>query len=410
MATQSGSTRFSRNVLKNIIRLIPVAVLMAATLDTVSCGGHGLFGAATSSASSSASPSPGSGALAFVTNFNDGKVASFTRNTASGLLKRTSTTQAGAKKGPKSVVSASSGSFLYVANVADDNIYEFAVNPSTGALTPLSPASVSNGNKSGPDQMAMNPAGTFLFVTGSRNGTITSYSINTSTGQLTLQSTVVGLASPFGLAVNSTGTFLYVADNTAGLMFSYAINTSTGALVQNGLAQLSLGASAGNPGFIAIDPAGTFLYVGDLTSGLISVFAINSGTGVLTFGSVVPSAATNNAPIGIGIGNVSGIGELIFTANQGTSTVWEFFVQAPGFPAQPVAFGAGKLNQPTGLVVDPQNKFVYTTNLGGGTVSEFALNANCPNNPAIMCFVASVATESGGGASASGPFGITLAN
>ncbi|HYL59564.1 MAG TPA: beta-propeller fold lactonase family protein [Candidatus Acidoferrales bacterium] len=416
MAAKSGTASFGRNVLRNAIRMIPVVVLPALMLATYSCG-NGLFPEVGSSSSGNAtgSPTPGTGALAFVTNFNAGTLSSFTRNTTTGALKRTGTTSAGAKKGPKGVVAAVAGGFLYAANVADDNIYEFALNQSTGALTPLSPASVGNGSKSGPDEMVINPAGTLLFVTGSRNGTITSYTINTSTGQLTNAGKVSGLFSPFGIAINSTGSFLYVADNTAGLMYSYAINTSTGALSQNGPAQLSLGVSAGNPGFIAIDPAGTFLYVTDLTSGLISVFAINTTIGQptfgqLTFGSVVPSASTANAPLGIAIGNVTGIGELIFTANQGTATVWEFFLQSPGFPAQPVAFGAGNLSQPTDLVVDPQNKFVYVTNQGAGTVSEFALNANCPNNPSIMCFVASVATESGGGAAASGPFGITLAN
>ena len=108
-----------RNALKNIIRLIPAVVLMAAMLNTVSCtNNNGLLPQDNGNGSNTptATPTGGTGALAFVTNFNDGKVSSFTRNTTTGVLKRTGQVTAGAKKGPKGVVAAPSGSFLYVAN------------------------------------------------------------------------------------------------------------------------------------------------------------------------------------------------------------------------------------------------------------------------------------------------------
>ena len=56
--------------------------------------------------------------------------------------------KAGAKNGPRGVIASPNGNFLYVANIEDDNIYEFSVNQSTGALTPLSTPSISNGNAS----------------------------------------------------------------------------------------------------------------------------------------------------------------------------------------------------------------------------------------------------------------------
>ena len=82
------------------------------------------------------------------------------------MLKLKGQVTAGAKNGPKGVVAAPNGSFLYVANNNDDNIYEFSVNQTNGTLTPLSPPSVSNGSGSGPDEIAINAAGTFLWVTG----------------------------------------------------------------------------------------------------------------------------------------------------------------------------------------------------------------------------------------------------
>jgi 6-phosphogluconolactonase (cycloisomerase 2 family) len=386
-------------------------VIIAAMLNSWSCSNPGgSFALNGNSASPTSTSTAGTGALAFVTNFNDAKVSSFTRNTTTGVLKRSGQVTAGAKKGPKGVVAAPSGSFLYVANNADDNIYEFSVNQTNGTLTPLSPAFVSNGKGTAPDELAINTAGTFLWVTGSKTGagTVTAYSINSSTGQIaqiTKNSVVTGLTSPFGITVNSAGTIVYVADTGAGLVLSFAVGAS-GALTPQLGSVPDLGSPGGTPGTIAIDPAGTFLYVTDLNAGVLSILANNAGA--LTFGSINPSTTTDNKPIGIAYAAVNTVADFVFTANQGTSTLWAFQVPSPGFPSAPVQFGIGdNLNAPTGLIVDPQTAFLYTTNQNAGTVSQFSLSPTCFASSATPCFVGSVAVESG--STSSGPFGITLA-
>jgi DNA-binding beta-propeller fold protein YncE len=393
-----------RVAFKNIFRLIPALVLMAAMLDTVSCKNGGIFPAASNSGSATATATAGTGSLAYVTNFNDAKVSSFTRNLTTGVLTLTGTVTAGKKSGPKGVVAAPSGSFLYVANNADDNIYEFSINTTNATLTPLSPASVSNGKGSGADEIAINPAGTFLWVTGANDGSVTAYGVNTSTGQLTLNSKVTGLNSPFGLTADPTGAFVYVADFGAGLVYSYSIGAN-GLLTQIGSPVFDLGTSGGTPAMIAVDPSATFIYVTDFDAGVLSVLGTSSGT--LSFASIVPSTTTANEPIGIAYSSVSTIGNFVFTANQGDSSLWAFLVTSPGFPSQPVEFGNGNLDAPTGLVVDPQNAFLYTTNQDAGTVSQFQLAASCFTPVIAPCFVGNVAVEKSG--SSSGPFGITLA-
>src|SRR5208282_4554951 len=170
---------------KNIVGLIPAVMIIAATLNTLSCGSSGLLTYATSSSSTSptATPTSTAGTLAYVTNYNDGKVSSFTRNITTGVLKHTGQVTAGKKKGPRGVVASPAGTYLYVANINDDNIYEYKINSTNGTLTPLSPASVSNHSGTAPDELAINSTGTLLWVTG-RAGTVTSYTVNTSTGQL----------------------------------------------------------------------------------------------------------------------------------------------------------------------------------------------------------------------------------
>jgi DNA-binding beta-propeller fold protein YncE len=336
-----------------------------------------------------------------VTNFNDGMVSSFKRNTTTGVLTRTGQVTAGAKSGPRGVVAAPSGNFLYVANIKDDNIYEFSVSQTNGTLTPAAQASVSNGTGSGPDQLAINSTGTFLWVTGAKKGTVTTYSINSAGALTQVSGKVTGLASPFGIAVNSAGTLVYVADHGAGLVYSYSVGSS-GALTKTGSVS-NLGLPGGTPGFIAIDPAGTFIYVTDLNAGVLSIIQTNPFAAAPT----VPSNTTGNMPIGIAYSTI-GANKFIFTANQGNSSLWSFLTTAPGNVSQPVEFGTGNVNAPTGLVVDPQNAFLYVTNQNAGTVSQFSLSPTCSAAPGPPCFVGTVATEKPAKTN-SGPFGITLA-
>src|SRR5260370_22129699 len=160
-----GSRLLRRTMLKTFVRLIPAVAMLAFTIDLVACNTPGLlsWGASDSAASPTSTSTPGNGSLAFVSNLATGTVASFTRNTTTGVLKRTAITAAGAKSGPKGLAISSGAGFLYVANKADDNIYEYAVNQSNGVLTPLSPPSVSNRTKNRPHRIANNPARTFLF-------------------------------------------------------------------------------------------------------------------------------------------------------------------------------------------------------------------------------------------------------
>ena len=406
MATEQRIGLSARAAFRNFIRLIPAVVIIAVTLNTFSCNSSGFLQSAGDSNSPTATPTSGTGQLAFVTNFNDGKVSSFTRNTTTGVLKRSGEVTAGKKKGPKGLVATPNGSFVYVANSSDGNIYQFSANQTNAVLTPLGTPSISNGASSGPDQIAVNPAGSFLFVTGFNDGTITTYAIDSGTGQLTKKTQVGGLSHPFGISVDSAGAIAYVADNGAGLVYAFAINGTTGALDQIGLPVFDLGSPGGTPGYIVIDPANTYIYVTDLNAGVLSIIQTTSGT--LAFGSTQPLSTTGNVPLGVGYASVTSVGNFLFTANQGNSSLWSFLLTVPGFPSPPVEFGTASLNAPTGLVVDPQMAFLYITNQNAGTVSQFSLSSTCFASSATPCFVGSVATESPANGN-SGPFGIVLA-
>src|SRR3984957_1681285 len=396
-----------QNALKNVIRLIPAVVIIAAMLNTASCNSNGgIFPEVHGGGGNTptATPTAGTGALAFVTNFNDGKVSSFTRNTMTCVLKRTGQVTAGAKKGPRGVIGAPSGSFLYVANQSDDNIYEFSVNQTNGTLTPPSPPSVSNGNNTGPDQLAMNSSGSLLWVTGSK-GTVAAYSVNTSTGQITKNSSIGVFNPPFVIAVlpSATVSELYVSDTVLGIIQPMSYNTTTGALAKNLPAVTSADPTAVVPAAIAIDGGGDALFTPDQGNGEVSSFSINTTTGALTPIMAVANSSVADVPVGIGIGTNNGV-EYVFTANSGGNSVSSFIVTNLTTVISPPTVASG-YSAPKGLIVDPQNLFVYAADSGNGTVSQSIISGSCGSS---ICFGPTVATENPANPN-SGPFGITLA-
>ena len=407
MATEHGRRPSfdRRTALKNIVRLIPAAVILAAMLNVLSCGSSGLLSPDDNSGSPTATPTTGTGALAYVTNYKDGKVSSFTRNTTTGVLTLTGQVTVGAKSGPRGVVASPAGSFLYVANINDDNIYEYSIDSTNGTLTPLSPAFVSNGSGTQPDELAINPGGTLLWVTG-KAGTVTSYTVNTSTGQITSVGSISGFTTPFGITLHPSLAVLYVSDTSTGLIQPMTYNTTTGALTKNLPAVHSTDPLADAPFAIAIDSGGDALFIADQGNGEVSSFYINVNTGALTPYSTFPNSSTSNMPVGVGIGvNAGGI-EYLFTANSGAASISSFSVTTGVIANSPPALVTGYTGA-TGLVVDPQNRFVYTANFGNGTVGQAMIN-NGTTCTLQMCAGVSKPTESPTNVN-SGPFGITLA-
>lgn len=398
MAERSVLAR-GATILKNLVRVIPAVVILAATLSTLSCRTSGIGG---SSDPSPTSTSTAVGTLAFVTNSTDGVVSSFTRNTTTGVLTFTGQVKAG-KSGPRGVVASPNGEFLYVANDVDDNIYEFSISQTKGTLTSL--AKVANGSGTGPDELAISSNGTLLWVT-NQKGSVGWYTINPSTGLINASSggTISGFNTPFGITLHPMLTELYVSDTKTGLIQPLSYNTSTGALATNFPAVHSSDPLANSPAAIAIDSAGDALFTPDQGNGEVSSFAITT-TGALTPIGAFANSSVGDAPVGIGIGTNS-IGEFVFTANFGSSSVSSFIVSnITTLPNPPIPVSG--YNAPKGLVVDPQNMFVYTADSGDGTVGQATImnNGTCTSQ---ICANTTTPTESPANPN-SDPFGITLA-
>ena len=70
----------------------------------------------------------------------------------------------------------------------------------------------------------------------------------------------------------------------------------------------------------------------------------------------------------------------------------------------------GKVSQPTTLVVDPLNQFMYTADQGDSTVGIFQFNVACPTTVLTVCQIGTIKSESNPPSGGSGPFGIVMTN
>jgi DNA-binding beta-propeller fold protein YncE len=363
-----------------------VGSLAVAIISGGGCG-KGLFPEVTSSATTTSTPV--TNAFLYATNFNDGTVSAFGRNTNTGALSFISKRNAGAVSGPNGIAVTKQNDLVYVANAADGNVYGFSIVQS-GSGTPGDLASVGAGVPSGgtPQIVAIDQTGSFVYVTNAGTKTVSEFVINNDGTLSSNGSVVAGFpGKPFGITAHPSANFIYVADNTGGRLYTYSIGTN-GVLTLVGTSIPSNGGSQGNPGLmaIAVDSSQAYLLVDDTALGVVSVFLIQNN-GSLVYGGTF---GTSSASKPIGIGAVNNTNNYVLTANMNGNFV-QPYLRTQATLTQQTSFAVN--TNPTGLVVDPGNLFAYTGNSGNGTIAVIGINNSlCGTKP--FCVVKSFPSES----------------
>jgi 6-phosphogluconolactonase len=178
-----------------------------------------------------------------------------------------------------SLVLSPSGKFLYIDDEAYNFIAVYAI-ATDGAFT-------FNGTVASemyPWSLVFSPGG-MLYSADYGAGTITEYSVDGSTGIPTkIESfstgSEAGTSAPLSMVFSITGEYAYVINGAESTVSQFLVDTTTGALRRNGP---DIGTCFG-PGPITLDPSGKFVFVG--CGGAISQFSINSN-GTLDSNGVV---------------------------------------------------------------------------------------------------------------------------
>ena len=245
---------------------------------------------------------------------------------------------------PQLLVMDSAGAFLYVMNTGSNSISVFSIDGGSGALTQVTSFLIG----APPLNMLLAPSGNFLYVSlaSQPNGLIATYSL--TAGQLTL----VGTAStaginPYGLAIDSTGSHLYAANNN-GLSSSIAVFTIdlSGLLAQVQGSPINDGFS--DPLAMIFDPSGKYLYVANQGSNNVAAYTIDSVglPAALTTSTTTNAFATESSPSFLAN---DPSGKYLLVGNQGTGAGIQLFGVSNGSLTARSTYSVG--NTPSSIAV-----------------------------------------------------------
>jgi 6-phosphogluconolactonase len=209
------------------------------------------------------------------------------------------------------------------------------------------------------------PTTEFLYVADAANDRVWAFTVDTSSGVLGTsdgEGSIPGAPTgriPSGVAVDACNRFVYVANqfdnNISGYTICNGTNTSSPTCLANDGSLVSVGAavSAGSgPTAMAIDPLGNYLYVvgGQATTvnpNALFGYRISQVTGVLSALNP-PSVATGTRPVAIAI---RADDTWVFVANYGSATISQYALTPATGALTPSGTGIATDNFPAGVAV-----------------------------------------------------------
>ena len=136
---------------------------------------------------------------------------------AGGQLSPLSPQTINAGRDPMYLAVIPNGKSVYVSNSLDDTVSQYSVDPSTGALSPKNPATIETGNSpwfGGAAGIAVTPDGTTAYVVNSADQLVWMYNIDPTTGKLSPKTpaSVPTSGNPLSIVVTPDGHNVYVTD------------------------------------------------------------------------------------------------------------------------------------------------------------------------------------------------------
>jgi YVTN family beta-propeller protein len=159
-------------------------------------------------------------------------------------------------------------------------------------------------------------------------------------------STTVGVGlSPAGVAINRVGTRAYVGNRTSGTIS--VIDTAANAVIA--------GVAAGDPQGVAVTPDGTRLYVPNFAGSTVTVInAVNN--------SVVTSVNVGLGPVGV---DITPDGARAYVSNRSAGTLSVISTATDTVVGTVIISGSG----PQGVAITPDGNRAYVTNVSSSNVS-----------------------------------------
>jgi 6-phosphogluconolactonase len=270
--------------------------------------------------------------------------------------------------------------FVYVAGPGTNETFEFRVQ-SNGSLAPLGTPNFPVG--SNPVALKPHTSGDFLYIADFSGNDVTLLDINQSNGNLSVPVSISIVnptnptnifatdKGPVSLAMSPTAPFLFAVNQTSGDVTAYTVDPGTGSLGVLADSPFPI-QPASHPSSVAISPTGNFLFVANATEGTIAVFSIG-GNGALAQAGIPTSVGAGATPTSIA---VERSGRFLYVTDPAHNAVLGFSIQTGGTlsPVNGSPFLAGAA--PAGLGIDPQGALLFAANSGSNNVSAYAIDSS----------------------------------
>jgi 6-phosphogluconolactonase len=175
--------------------------------------------------------------------------------------------------------------FALVPDLGLDEVLIYRFDAAKGALAPNDPPFAKVAPGAGPRHFAFHPNGRFGYVISEMGSTVTAFAYDGARGSLreiqvvsTLPDNFTGQSSTAEVAVHPNGRFLYGSNRGHDSIAVFAVDPGTGTLTF--LDRVST--EGKTPRNFAIDPTGRWLFAANQDSDNIVVFHLDSKTGKLT--------------------------------------------------------------------------------------------------------------------------------
>ena len=271
---------------------------------------------------------------------------------------------------PSAVTVNPTDTLLFVASSVNNSIYAYAIN-SDGSLTELNNNSPVAAVIEAVTSMVVSPDGQWLLALDATTTAVTidEYQINLSSGTLVLNqmtgasvpNTTNTAIIPTGIAIATapSGEYVFTSLGTAGEMI-FPFQTATGVFPSNPL-QLTLGSSNDADNALAVNAAGTYLFIARSgPGGGLAVYSIGVD-GALAEVTGSPFTA-GTQPYSVVVNNA---GTDVYVANRGDGTISGYSISSSGtltaLSGSPYQSG----NSVTALAVDNSGDYLLAASNGG---------------------------------------------
>jgi 6-phosphogluconolactonase (cycloisomerase 2 family) len=271
---------------------------------------------------------------------------------------------------------STSSHYVYATIPVANQIIAYREDPNSGVLTQISGSPYTVGE--GAISLVLHPSGKFLYVAnpgqgGTGENDISLFNIASDgilTEVLPRASVAPNASQPQLLLMDPGGAFLYVMNVGSSNISVFSIDSGSGVLTQVANSPFSIGALPLN---MQVTPSGNFLYVSlaSQPNGLIATFSVTGGQL-----SLLGTTSTDGVnPFGLAI---NAGGTYLYASNSNPSnSISVFSIASSGALAlvQGSPISVDPNTSPVAMIFDPSGKYLYVANQGSNNIAAYTITS-----------------------------------